>query len=420
MEGIIDLDELLVKCRSSRARLFLTDAVACSRAGSSRGAIILCWTAVTYDLIDKIRQLAGTGDKDAESDIHNFDQIRRTNDVGRALLFERQLLTRARDVYALINHVEHQDLERIREDRNRCAHPTMTSDDEPYSPSPELARAHLRAAVTYLLSQPTAQGKYALSALLDDVKSPLFPMDYEKAKAWLLAGPMVRPKESLARNFIVLLLKTALLEDHDWRQVRAFRNALRVLAEQHAAICDATAKEQLGKIAERTSDTRLDTLIRLLVVIPHAWEYLGDKNQIRLNEYVRTLPDSELTSIDEMYDYSPLRAAAEKRIRLISLEQLNKSPFFFLPDAVCQHVVGKYLESKSYDNANAWGKYIVANVGDFQRTHLEAIIAGAAANGEITGSFEFPAVLRAIRSNMKNSERFDTLVKEHGLEHLLQ
>ena len=53
----------------------------------------------------------------------------------------------------------------------------MSSADELYQPSAELAQYHLRNAVEYLLQHPPVQGKAALSKVMADIDGALFPTE---------------------------------------------------------------------------------------------------------------------------------------------------------------------------------------------------------------------------------------------------
>lgn len=146
-----DLDELTLRCRDQKARLYITEAVASYRAGAFRSAIVAAWIAVCFDVIEKFRELALAGDKEAEKQVQELDATRRSGDLTHALKFERALLELARDKFELISPLEYIDLARLQADRNRCAHPSLTSDEQAYVPSAELARLHLHSAVTHLL-----------------------------------------------------------------------------------------------------------------------------------------------------------------------------------------------------------------------------------------------------------------------------
>jgi hypothetical protein len=180
-----DLDELVLQCRDERAKSYIREAVACYQSGAYRSAIVATWIAVAFDVIDKFRELALAGDNEAVAQIEAFDEMRAQNDIPRSLAFERTLLDVAKDKFELISPVEHIDLDRLQQDRNRCAHPSMATETEIFSPSAELARVHIRSAVEHLLRHEPSQGKAALGRLVEEVRSPYFPVRLDDVRAVL-------------------------------------------------------------------------------------------------------------------------------------------------------------------------------------------------------------------------------------------
>jgi len=221
-----DLEELVLKCRDERGRAYIGEAVGCYRAGSYRAAIVATWIAVAFDIIDKLRELSLSGDKEAKRLTAEFETIRKSHDPARSLAFERKLLAIARDGFELISPLEYQDLERIQEDRHRCAHPSHTSDSEIFSPSAELARLHIRSAIEILLMHEPAQGKPALDGLLKEISSPYFPDNKKDAIKILEKGPLKRARPSLVRNLVIVIVKSMLVPEADFRLFWRLRAAL--------------------------------------------------------------------------------------------------------------------------------------------------------------------------------------------------
>ncbi|MFE9481191.1 hypothetical protein ACFYNM_21615 [Streptomyces spororaveus] len=74
----------------------------------------------------------------------------------------------------LIDFVEKRELERLKEDRNLAAHPSLRPLGELFTPTTEYARAHLAAAVEALLIHPPSQGRKAVDRFRDHVGDPSF------------------------------------------------------------------------------------------------------------------------------------------------------------------------------------------------------------------------------------------------------
>ena len=84
---LADLDELILKCRDDRAQAYITEAVASYRSGAFRSAIVGAWIAVCFDVIEKLRELALSGDKEAEKHAEELEKTRKS-----AMLFTLQFL----------------------------------------------------------------------------------------------------------------------------------------------------------------------------------------------------------------------------------------------------------------------------------------------------------------------------------------
>ena len=124
--GLADLDELVLRCRDPRSQAYVREAVACHHSGAHRASIVATWIAVVFDIVGKLRELDLSGDGRATAKLADFERIRAGGDgrLKEALDFEREILAVAKDEFELLTPLEKADLERLQEDRNRCAHPS--------------------------------------------------------------------------------------------------------------------------------------------------------------------------------------------------------------------------------------------------------------------------------------------------------
>lgn len=417
--ALADLDELVLQCRDERARLLIAEAVACYRGGAYRAAIVATWVAVCFDLIDKLRELSLAGDKEAEAIVADVEKTRRTNDLSRALKLERELLGFARDKFELLSHVEFIDLERLQQDRNRCAHPSLISEDQPFTASGELARVHIYSAVTHLLQHPPVQGKHALDRLLREVSSEFFPQDVKKATASLSSGPLKRPRPSLVRNFVVVLVKDLLTAGTDLKQVFRARAALGAVKTLHNVQFELALKEKLPALVEGLPDKQLHRASRFVCRFPECWPHLSVGTHHRLEAYVESLPALHIDDLDELLLCPHLKRQAEIRTRRITRAEATEMLFVFftMPGPVGDRLIELYLQSKNYAEANEFAKTIAEHVGDFSVAQQERLIKGIGDNGEVLHSFEVGTVMAALRKSERiPTTRFEELLEQHGLE----
>ena len=174
-----DLEGLITNVRDPGSRDIILEAVKAYRAGALRSAIILCWIAVFSDLIAKIRELGDSGNRAA---IGYVDQLDKNIDNPQKMLqSERAIVKECACTFLMLDGHDRKLFERLREDRNACAHPVLAGRDGHFTPTPELVRAHLAQALDRLLIRPPAQGKEALVRLWRDLQEIRLPSDWRTA-----------------------------------------------------------------------------------------------------------------------------------------------------------------------------------------------------------------------------------------------
>ena len=125
-------------------------------------------------------------------------------DVRGMLDFENDLLRIANEDLGIISLIEKIHLERIKEDRNVCAHPTFSADGSQFVPPPELARSYIVQAANYLLINAPLKGKVVVKSIFELITANSFPTDKEKAfeQFWLkMAGTKERAKYVIAEYY---------------------------------------------------------------------------------------------------------------------------------------------------------------------------------------------------------------------------
>jgi hypothetical protein len=401
---LADLDELILRCRDERAKTYIGEAVSCYKAGAYRAAIISTWTAVMFDIIDKLRELALAGDKAATNIVADFDSIIEANNIQGAQRFERELLSTAKEPFELISQQEFLDLQRLQEDRHRCAHPSQSRAGVVFSPTAELARLHIRNAIEHLLQHEPAQGNAALASLLTTIKSSYFPTQKAKALAILASSPLKRARTSLIRNLVQILLKEALTDARMWPASGQRAAALLSIAALHPAKWTEALKEDITRLIRAvTADNGLVRAIILINIDPSCAEALEEDQRVRLSEFVANLPPDLLDHLDEFLLHKGfVYEAACRRAKGLTVEEVSTvsaTSIAGLAKEVCDRVVQRYIRAMSFDAANDWGKRVVADVGSFSIDQVQVILNGALQNPEIRGSYQLRHVTAAIKQS---------------------
>lgn len=208
---MIDLQEQVTRVWHPDVRTLALEASRCYGIGAHRAAITLTWVAVCTDLIGKISRLADDGETIAAAARARIESAQAqglsATGVQTMQAAERELVSTAVEL-ELIDTITARDLERLREDRHLCVHPSLRGLGEPYEPRSETARAHLAAALDGLLTLPPTQGRAAVDRFKAHVADPYFTATAEHLAQTFY--DRVRP--AARRRIIDLASKHALLE----------------------------------------------------------------------------------------------------------------------------------------------------------------------------------------------------------------
>ena len=288
-EAFIDLDELIVRCRDKQAKQFIKEAIACYKAGAYRSCIVATWNAVVFDFLHKLRELQLLGDKEASQLLEQFEKLSSEKKVRDLWKFESDIPQKALKPFELISNVEMSDIERLFEDRSRCAHPSMTSLEEPFEATAELARYHLRSAVTHLLERPPVQGRAARERIFQDIKSEYFPTDAELAKKYFQKSPLARARLTLIKDVVIGLTVSLLTENlPDDERARQF-SAIDAISSMYTEKTREILNDKLSDIIlNKVDDENWDKVIIYLGKVK-IWDYLTEPCQIKGVAFIEKL-----------------------------------------------------------------------------------------------------------------------------------
>jgi hypothetical protein len=410
--GLSDLDELVLRCRNERARSYLEEAITCLKAGAFRASIVSTWVAVVHDLIAKLEQLELGGDKNAQSKLNEFRRIVEQEDVGASQKFEGSILKVAHEELELFGALAYVDLCRLREDRHRCAHPSMLDPETDYQPAPELARCHVVNAVTHLLEHGPAQGKAALDRLLSDLDQLYFPKTLDDLVIHLESGPLGHPRASLVRAYVLVLTKRlfetvesiqseagllAELRARRARQVQRERILLTVQAviRMHREVTLKTFDERLDDLVGHVADDQLGKPLSLCSRVPELWAHLAEAQRKRIARFVRSthgVAEAMLLA----WTIEPLRPEVVSRVGTMGEDEWDvMARATDVPAEWVEIAVEKLVTAKSWGQANSMRHFLVEHIHRIDPGQLVRIVGAAANDAELRASWGIKDVLAA-------------------------
>lgn len=285
-EAFIDLDELIVRCRDKLAKKFIQEAVACYRVGAYRSCIVSVWNAVVFDFIHKLRELELFGNGEATSLLQKFSKLSLEKKVKELWQFESDIPNLAHAKFELISTVEKSDIERLFEDRSRCAHPSMTSLEEPFEATAELARYHLRSAVMHLLQRPPVQGRSARERIFQDIKSELFPIDPERALKHFQKSPLARARFSLVKDIILGLTVSLLIDNYSEDERKRQFAAVNAIASMYPIEAREILDNNLSNIVlNKVTDEDWEKVVIYLGSIK-SWDNLSEPCRLKAEIFI--------------------------------------------------------------------------------------------------------------------------------------
>ena len=412
-EGLYDIEVLANRCRSDQSRDHVTESIRCYKAGAYRATIVTAWIAVVFDLLDKIRELSLSGDPAAKALEDTYAayivQINQQNQDGikGALEFERKILETCRDTLQFFDSQQFVDLERLREDRHRCAHPSFQNVGVPYYPSAEQARLHVRNAVTHVLAMPPVQGKAAIAELKILISSDYFPTDDKNAQVHLRGSSLGSGTDALFKgvvDFLIFGFVTVGDALHHKTQVYA---ALNALIEMRPVVVVERIKKSLNVVVKNGPDAQFNSAAALVASIRGAWELLDAPAKDKTTRYISVGPlTTLLVQLEALFSIEPLKAVVVARVSELSIEELSLGVSKNLRVAAKNASIAMLAQANNWDRVNeVFTKLIFPLFGCLTGDDVECIIRMPRETGaDLIGSHMYSFFIETVRK----SERFES------------
>ena len=381
-----DLDELVSKVINTESKKYLNEAVVSYRAGAYRSVLITTWIAVCVDIINKIRELSVEGDPVAKAIEDRLDAIQ-PDDTLAMMNFEKELLDFACDDLEFISVIEKSYLNKLKEDRNICAHPTFSVDGSQFTPIAETALSYIVGVANYLLIHPPVKGKVMVKRLFDLINEDSFPEDAEKAFVVLSSkNNLGRVRDSSVRNLVIILLKRLFLDDEKikLRLLNCISAAMvaisRICPEIYREVIDSKFTQMLSD----ANDKRLKRVLPFILYRPQEWSSIEQSERVRIEGL---LP---LMSVEAFIKFKVVKVS--ETISSLQSGMLEKVDDFdaletstllssIASPLLIEQAIELFNDSKSFDSAEYRGRSIVMPLSEYLTSeHIEKILKGSCEN----------------------------------------
>jgi hypothetical protein len=314
-------------------------------------------------------------------------------------------------------------MQRLFDDRNRCAHPTYEqSGAATYRPSAELARMHIRNAIVHVLQQPPVQGKVAIDAIVAQVKSPYFPAAPNLVKQ-ALEKQIGRGRPALITGLVDRLIWD-MFGGADLLASPSNVAALGAILDLHRAVAEPRVRSQAAKAITNSTGGKLSVACTLVAQIPEAWEGLDEVQRNKFNRWMDTGNTIFVAPLVKICVNRPqLREAALQRIATADLDALGQIVAIGVGAEAVDRAVEMFTEATSRHRANQISTALVMPLIDYVTPdHVRAIIRSPTEKGSdlhYAGGMKLFIVAVRERKILPQKELED-LLREHGFEYLLE
>ena len=406
--NFVDLDIIATRIREPGSKPYFLDAVKAYKAGALRAALSSTWVAVVYDLIMKYRELSALGDPGATAFLRAWDVATANDDRKKLVNLETDIIKDATTKTQILNPIAKIQLDRLREDRNLCAHPAFSTEADLFEPLPEMVRLHLVNAIELILSQAPLQGKAVLERFSVDVQSAGFPTDRSKIRDYVEQRYLNQTRPQNVNNLGIVLAKSLLKGiPPEWEDSRQKVIASLIAVRECAPRAWLDISASIVRIMNSLEPEERTRAIGFLAGFPDFWRQLDDPTQTALREIVKNTAPSDLT------DYRLLAGVRLPEFRDHLLNLLEGLPSDQLRKALNQEVLPElwtrslqcYADSGSFRGSEEnFHDFILPFSGKLCSAQLDGLLEAVVENGQNWDASGTPSLLKALLKNTSSTD----------------
>lgn len=289
-------------------RPLFEESVNALNAGAKRAAVLSLWVAVFFDILERIALIADSNGE-ARSYISDYEKATRSGDSGdwkEMQQIENIILQTALNL-AIIDSDEKIALERLYEDRNRCAHPhPKGSSNQQFTPLRLDVYAQLDFVYRQLFTRhPLEKSERITQILTNEICSLTWPQK-KRVKGYLKSQYFDRLTETGRRRITQLFIKSVLtppdvssvpnVEVQEDAIFFRFRYASRMIKEINYQLFFSVLKDTTAKAEDdgKVTSEYLCRLVSLAGDYSEMWDSLSDSIHTKIAALMHGTSESEL------------------------------------------------------------------------------------------------------------------------------
>jgi hypothetical protein len=403
---LASFDEFVLRGVDKKSQYHIREAIRCYEAGAYRSSIVATYVALCFDLIEKLKILAQLGDAEAKIHVVNLENLQKNHLAGdqgaiKGLLnFERSLPELFFTKFEFFGRIEYEEIQRLVSDRNKCAHPTFMHSEEPYQPSAEVARLHLRNVLVLVLTHEPRQGRAALTSICSLIQSEYFPKEVDDIRVRLQSSPLRNAREGLVRAFIDDVMFGVINKDSPYYLSTPAIKSLEVIADFHPNIAIPRMVNNANKLIQSHDKTSIQYGGIISLRSPNVANLLDESSKPTLRAFVSNPSvTSKAVTLNRALKVDWMRQYAIEQIKQLTSADLSKVIANPSPEII-DRAVELIISVRTYDQANKTVDDVIKIAALMNDSQLQKVLQAAKdGKADLQGAYGFDKLLNALANH---------------------
>lgn len=398
MKDEFSLETLKQKISSTNTAEYFEEVYSSYIHGNYRSAVVMLWSVVILDLIQKLQTLEDAyGDPVATNILTTINDLKVANSKSSA--WELDLVREVCERTDLIDFNEFKTIEYLQQQRHLSAHPVLEQTTKLYVPNKDTARALIRSSLEIILIKPPVYTKKILSSLLTDLdENKTIFATIDQLKKYVKGKYLDRMSlESKLKVFETMWKFVMHLDEPNCNKNRGVNlRFITILALEITPSIEDQIRKRPSYYSKLKNDTKFTMPLTIFLSrVPSIYELLETSTQLIIN---KSIEDDTTLQIISYFNKSNLEEHYDSLNTFLRNNEQNHdighATWKILLDASASIEMEEmfactislyYNESSNFDRAdNAFGN-VLKYIDKFNVRAFEYLLEGAENNSQTYG-----------------------------------
>lgn len=163
-----NIETALENVKNKKTQTYLQEVIDCYNRGNFRSSVVMLYSVVITDLIYKLKDLDELyEDETAKQILEKIESKRKSNPTSSE--WENILIEDIHKRMELLELKDYLSIKHLKDHRNLCAHPSIESNYELFTPNKEIVRSHLRNIMEGIFLKDALLSKNIFKHMTEDL-----------------------------------------------------------------------------------------------------------------------------------------------------------------------------------------------------------------------------------------------------------